>query len=270
MGEAKAKQSATAKFIAQHPLCCFCGATRAATTREHMPPRSLFDNSHRPDKLVMPACQECNHGTSTADLVAAIVSRWNYNSGAVEIADHRKLIGRVRRHHSEIYSEWTEPVDRDRARRHLTEYGVDVPLDAGLVLIGPKTVRQLNLFAHKVALALHFERFRTPLTDDGAVSALWRSKEDFAQGAPPELLGMMRQYGTLEQGKWNTSETFEYRFEENRDEGLLISLARFRGGLYVGGFVAKDATQLPPEDVSWIKPSTLLSKLDNPEFEKKQ
>jgi hypothetical protein len=67
------------------------------------------------------------------------------------------------------------------------------------------------------------------------VSALWRSKEDFAKGAPPELLEMMKQYGTLEQGKWNASETFEYRFNENRDEGLFMFLARFRGGLYVSG-----------------------------------
>jgi len=269
MGEAKIKQSATAKFIAQYPLCCFCGGTRAATTREHMPPRSLFDNSHRPDKLVMPACRECNHGTSTADLVAAIVSRWNYNSNAVEVADHRKLVRRARSHHSEIHAEWIMPIDREKARRNLTDYGMQVPLDAGMATIGPLTIQQLNLFAHKVALALYFEQFRTPLTDEGAVSALWRSKEDFAKGAPAELLEMMQQYGTLEQGKWNASETFEYRFEVNRDEGLLACLARFRGGLYVGGFSARDATQLPSDDVSWIKPSTLLARLDDPEFEKK-
>jgi hypothetical protein len=33
-------------------------------TREHMPPKSLFDGSHRPDKLVMPACHVCNNNTS--------------------------------------------------------------------------------------------------------------------------------------------------------------------------------------------------------------
>jgi hypothetical protein len=61
-----------------------------------MPPKSLFDNSYRPDKLVMPACMECNHGTSTADLTASIVSRWNYDSNAQENADHRKLITQAR------------------------------------------------------------------------------------------------------------------------------------------------------------------------------
>ncbi|MFZ2652033.1 MAG: hypothetical protein WA210_18195, partial [Burkholderiaceae bacterium] len=95
MGEAKTRKSATAKFIAEFPDCCFCGGARPALTREHMPPKSLFNNSHRPDKLVMPACVECNKGTSTSDLVAAIVSRWNYNADDVELSDHHGLLQRV-------------------------------------------------------------------------------------------------------------------------------------------------------------------------------
>jgi hypothetical protein len=179
-------------------------------------------------------------------------------------------VSRVRAHHPDIYGEWSSPLNRTKARRHLLSYGVAVPIDAALVTIGPHTIRQLNLFAHKVALALYFERFRTPLTDDGRASALWRTKEDFAQGVPPELLEMMHQYGTLEQGKWNARETFEFRFNENRDEGIFLCLARFRGGLYVGGFVARDATQLPPEDVHWISPSRLLGMLDDPSFGEKR
>ena len=82
MGEAKLKRktgrrSATQKLIAEFPQCCFCGGARPSATREHMPPISLFDAGHRPDGLVMPACHECNKGTSTADLAVALISRWN-------------------------------------------------------------------------------------------------------------------------------------------------------------------------------------------------
>src|ERR1700747_540666 len=76
MGEAKRKRSATQRLIAEFPDCCFCGGLRRTATREHMPPTSLFDNSHRPDGLVMPACEECNKGTSKADLAVALLSRW--------------------------------------------------------------------------------------------------------------------------------------------------------------------------------------------------
>jgi hypothetical protein len=105
MGEAKQRQSATQKFVAQYPDCCFCGGIRPAVTREHMPPKALFDSSHRPDKLVMPACDECNRGTSTADLVAAVMSRWGYDISVKEGRDHFKLVNRVRRQAPKIVEE---------------------------------------------------------------------------------------------------------------------------------------------------------------------
>src|SRR5437763_7043656 len=130
MGEAKRKHSATQRFIQQHPHCCFCGGNRLAATREHMPPKSLFDNSHRPDKLVMPACHECNRGTSTADLTVALVSRWNYDSGEQERSDHTRLSAQVRRQAPDLIEEWNKlrPQDKVKARDHLLSHGVPVPL----------------------------------------------------------------------------------------------------------------------------------------------
>src|SRR5271169_1318730 len=134
MGEARRKQTATQKFIAQFPLCCLCGGLRPTTTREHMPPKSLFDNSYRPDKLVMPACDECNHGTSKADLTAAIVSRWDYNIGPQERLDHKRLVAGVRERDPDLLNEWNQlgPNGRAEARLHLVNCGVPVPHDAGI------------------------------------------------------------------------------------------------------------------------------------------
>jgi hypothetical protein len=241
MSEASQKRSTTQRFIEQFPACCFCGGLRPATTREHMPPKSLFDNSHRPDKLVMPACDECNRGTSTADLVVALVSRWNYNSAVQERLDHRKLSARVRRQAPELTEEWNsalrnDPIQRAGARRHLIEHGVPVPDDAGLVTIGPLTIRQLNLFAHKVTLALYFEHFRHPLSGAGRFCSFWRSKEDFMRdGIPPIFFETFPKYGTIKQGQWNERETFEYRHDFNVDEGLFGCFARFRLGFFVFG-----------------------------------
>jgi hypothetical protein len=142
MGEAKLKKSATQRLVAQYPECCFCGGIRAANTREHMPPKALFDSSHRPDKLVMPACNDCNRGTSTADLVASVIRRWAYNATAQESDDHRRLVAQVRRQAPDLVAEWTKPIDRVKARQHLENYGVRVPHDAGLVTIGPLTITQ--------------------------------------------------------------------------------------------------------------------------------
>jgi hypothetical protein len=268
LGEAKRRLSTTARFIAEHPLCCLCGGERAADTREHMPPKSLFDSSLRPNRLVMPACSSCNRGTSTSDLTASLVSRWDYSVSSQSNIDHAKLARQVRIQAPELLAEWTNAtgVRKKQARRHLERHGIAVPLDASIVTIGPKTVRQLNIFAHKVVLALYFEHFRTHLTNDGRIAAYWRTKEDYAAGVPRGLLDLMPQYGTLIQGTWNTADIFEYRYDTGAG-GLLGFIARFRSGLFITGFVVESFEKVPDNmGDDWIVPKQLLG--ENPQFDR--
>lgn len=270
MGEAKVKRSATAKLIQKFPHCCLCGGKRPAVTRDHIPPIALFDNSHRPDKLVVPACDECNRSTSTADLVASIVSRWNPN---INTHDHGRLAAQIRRQAPDIIAEWTRlnPQDKIRARQHLISQGVPIPEGAALASIGPRTIKHLNLFSHKLTLGLYFEIFKRGLSNVGRVSAYWRTKEDFARdGLPHGLLDLMARYGTLGQGKWNTAEVFEYRYDFNGQEDLLGCFARLRGGLYILGFAIGNAALITPEmGDDWLRPDEILDILKRPEYEKK-
>ncbi|KYG20208.1 hypothetical protein SE92_07980 [Bradyrhizobium sp. AT1] len=274
MGEAKQKQSATAKLIERFPACAFCGGIRATTTREHMPPKSLFDNSFRPDRLVMPACAECNRGTSTADLVAALVSRWDMYASNQSQIDHSKLSAQIKLQAPEVVREWLSmdsPEQQRRARRHLENHGVNVPFGARFATVGPTTIRHLNVFAHKVALGLYFEHFRRPLSNTGRVQAIWKSKEDFSiKGVPQSLLNLFDGYNTLIQGRWNASEAFEYRFARNTQEGLFGCFARLRQGLFILGFaIERDSTLEANPELGgvWIKPDELLE--DHPHFLKK-
>ena len=177
----------------------------------------------------------------------------------------------VRKQAPELIEEWTrlQPSDRPGVLNHLRSYRVNVPEDAGLATIGPLTIKQLNIFSHKAALCLYFQQFKQPLSNEGRVSALWRSKEDFSKdGVPATILEIMPKYGTLIQGKWNSAETFEYRFDLNDKEGLFGCFARFRTGLFVMGFVVRNADMLTVElGTDWIKPNELF--LDHPHFLKK-
>jgi hypothetical protein len=273
MGQAKVKKRSTADFVANFPLCSLCGGDRPTTTREHMPPRSLFDSKHRPDKLVMPACLECNKGTSTSDLTASMISRWGTNESPQSRADHSKLSIQVKIQAPELVREWLSvdaPSQQLRARAHLERHSVKTPTDAAFTTIGPLTIRQLNIFSHKATLALYFEHFKQPLSNSGRVQAMWSTKEDFYHGIPPQLLNLMGQYDTLIQGKWNASETFEYRHDRNMTEGLFGCFARLRGGLFVLGFAVADAKTLddnPSLDGKWIMPRDLLG--DNQHFNKR-
>jgi hypothetical protein len=272
MGQAREKRSTTAKLIERFPTCSLCGGLRRSMTRDHIPPKAIFDNSHRPDKLVMPACDECNRGTSTADLTASIICRWNYNADRQELSDSSRLVARLRKQCPEAIGEWTKHnrVGRERGRQHLLKHGVPVPIDAGIVSIGKISIRHLNLFAYKIALGLYFQHFQTPLPNSGLVSAIWRTKEDFARsGIPNELLDIFPKYAALQQGRWDTSKDFEYRFDLNENEGIFGCLARFRTGLFITGFAIKNAALLPAEetkDGDWIRPEELLNILVRPEF----
>jgi hypothetical protein len=273
MGESKVKHRSTADFIQRFPRCSLCGGDRLTSTREHMPPKSLFDNKHRPDMLVMPACKPCNGGTSTSDLTASMISRWGMNSNSQSQADHSKLAAQVKIQAPELVKEWLAVDDaaaQVSARDHLERHGVTVPAGAKLATIGPLTIRQINVFSHKATLALYFEHFKLPLSNEGRVQAIWKTKEDFAKGVPSQLLGLMGRYGTLIQGKWNASETFEYRYDLNVGDGLFGCFARLRQGLFVLGFAVVDAKTLAETsglDGEWIKPRDLLG--DNPHFAKK-
>jgi hypothetical protein len=275
MGEAKRKLSATQAFIEKYPDCCFCGGLRRATTREHMPPRALFDGSHRPDDLVMPACQECNSRTSTADAIVSILSRWKHaDMTEIEKKDHKRLAKGIRNSHPKIVEEWTgmSLLDQLKAKRGFKKDGIAVPPNARLMSIGPLTIRQLNLFAHKAVLGLYFDQFRKPLPNAGRICAYWRSKEDVLRGGVPSmLLEMMTQYGTLEQGKWNASEVFEYKFARNENDGLFAFLARARNAFYIGGFAVEDASVIQADEnaLDWLIPSDLLQMLDDQRFDKR-
>lgn len=273
MGQAKLKLSATKRLLADFPWCVICGGVKQASTREHMPPKSLFDNSHRPDKLVFPACDDCNKGTSTSDLVASMISRWGMSSSIQSQMDHSKLSVRIKRQAPDVVQEWLSmdgPSKQVLARQHLESHGVLVPAGAMMATIGSLTIRQLNIFAHKTTVALHFEHFQKPLSVDERVHAIWRTKEDFALGVPQELIDLLPGYATMVQGKWNLSEFFEYRFATNNKDGLFGCFVRFRQGLFVLGFTVMDDKLLqgaPELNGNWISPNKILS--DQPHFAKK-
>lgn len=222
----------------------------------------------------MPACEECNNGTSTADLIAAIMSRWDHEPSEAEQSDHRKLSARLRTQAPEIHAEWIASLNllsKLKGVRHLRSQGVRVPDGAGIVAIGDRTVRYLNLFAHKATLALYFEHFREPLTKYGAYYAVWRSKEDYsAHGIPTKLLDLMPKYATLQQGAWDSSEVFEYRHDLNSKDGLLGFFARLRRGLFVAGFAVRDAKMLPAGGHDWQTPCDLLTLMDSARFLEKR
>jgi len=55
-----------AEQIIDLDTCAICG-TRAATTRDHVPPKSIFPKPLPSDLVTVPACGNCNSGSSPSD-----------------------------------------------------------------------------------------------------------------------------------------------------------------------------------------------------------
>ena len=53
------------KKILESEICVLCGENKA-TTKEHMPPKSLF-TTNPTEYLLVPACPECNNSTKLND-----------------------------------------------------------------------------------------------------------------------------------------------------------------------------------------------------------
>src|SRR5262245_19960527 len=53
------------KDIRESDVCVLCGE-RPATTKEHIPPKSIFRKSP-PDDVSVPACERCNNSTKLED-----------------------------------------------------------------------------------------------------------------------------------------------------------------------------------------------------------
>ncbi len=274
MGE---KKRATQRLLEKFPYCCLCGGSVKAETREHIPPKALFDLSHRPDQLVVPACNRCNSGTRTSDLVTAIIARWGWGltePSAAERFDHGRLSKRIAYQAPEIIEEWREnagAVSQRQARRHLTRYGVPIPDGARFVTIGPKTLPYLNQFAHKLTLGLYFEKTRHCFPKSGLFRAFLRLKEDFkGEGLSREITGILGSAMTLVQGSWDTGEQFEYRSDYNHENGLFMHASRLRNGLFVVGMASEHPENLPQDFIAdWISPAALLGILQDPRYQDK-
>jgi hypothetical protein len=168
--------------------------------------------------------------------------------------------------------EWTHPhrIGRAEGRNHLRRQGVQIPDDAAIITIGPATVLQLNIFAHKAVLALYFEHFRKPLPIDGSVCAFWRGKEDFSpNGVPKEIIEMLPRYGTLVQRSWNESETFEYRYDANEEKGIFGCITKLRRGLFTIGFAISNSNELEDDVAEWVHPASPIALLDLPRYQRK-
>ena len=116
------------------------------------------------------------------------------------------------------------------------------PLNAN----GPILNGHMNIFTVKCSIALHFHLTRNIVPATGAVLVRWFSNHEAAIGKfPAHLLSYFDGGKTLEQGKFNVGDQFEYSSKATKDEMASLHFCAFGRSFSFFGFVYVDDAMVP-------------------------
>jgi hypothetical protein len=238
------------------PWCIYCGGVNEATTTDHMPPITIFEQRRRPRGLEFSACEPCNSGGRVAEKIVGLVSRMYpdpaNDAGREEL---KRLYREFASHHPDLLREmW--PTD--------DQLQLEANLPAGTHVLnarGPLLNKAMNRFAAKLALALHFKMTGAIASTAAAVGGRWYSNHQAYTGAIPDVLlkAVRDAAGTLVQGKWNVGEQFAYAGAHTPSGKQSLFVARFREAFAVAGMVYDDLEPPEVEGFLVVRPGFLRS-----------
>lgn len=213
MGEAKQRGKRLQQFLQKHPTCCFCGGKVAATTIEHAPPIVFFVDRLRPSTHEFPACERCNVGSRSQDMMAAFTSIMMASAvnplpkGYVD-----KIISGAVNNYPDAMACFERNADELVVKNGLARRAVSVKTHGELYR------RWLNPWAVRQGLALWYLYTRKPLPEEGRVCVRWFSNvEMWTNASLQRVFELMPNTGMLESGRNNSAGQYEYKFAIDED-----------------------------------------------------
>jgi hypothetical protein len=238
VGEAKRRRQTLAEMLASSNGCIYCAGANAATTIEHMPPKSMFEAKFRPKGLEFPACADCNHGSKHSDLVASTLARCLTNADTeVARADVLRLLRAVSNNVPAVLRE----MHIGRAGEKLARKRRNIPDDAHpLRADGPVLNKHIHTFTAKLGFALHYEVTGNWIPAGGGVQVMWFSNVQALNDEIPSILfEMLPTPVTLRQGAKSVDDQFQYSYARAEQDHLLY-FASFNQSFAVAGIAAMD------------------------------
>lgn len=244
MGEAKRRKSITEKMLLKQPRCIFCGGSTPADTRDHVPPIAIFDGRQRPAGLEFSACSNCNSGSRNADEVASLLSRMFPDPVTPEQdKEMRRRFASVHRNNPGLLAE-LDPSLQQRRRFRAARSRLPMQVHA-LNASGPLLNKEINIFAAKIGLALHYHLTNRIVPRLGGVAVRWFSNFEAATGnIPADFVAKLGTPKTLRQGRFEVSEQFMYSSLATEDGKMSAHWAGFRQSFAIAAFVSDDISNL--------------------------
>lgn len=243
------KSARKLRFLAQHPVCCFCGGETPSAEPDHVPGRVFFRNRHWPVGYEFPACVACNRATSLDEQAVAMLARTCQNAANED--DRKatlKLMTEVHNNHPGLFEEM-HPSVRD-LRDARTKYGLSAPAGKPVTALpvlrvsGPLVNAAIDNFARKLFCALFYMRTGRIVTRAGGIGFRWYSNLQVnADQIPRTLVQVVPSIPVLERNAALLNDQFFYRWGVTDAKTMAAFLAFFGQSFAMLGVVRQDAEE---------------------------
>lgn len=233
MGERSTKR---AKFLVQHPLCCFCGGTQPASTMDHVPARTCFYRRVGPDGFEFPACQKCQTDTRLSELIFGFYARlMDSDESRYDEADGLRLFQGMLNNAPHLIPDFE--LSASAKRQALREYGLTVPTssfldDVPLVGVPEEFHGAATIVARKLVLATYYREMKAIVEPDSRVMIRW-SQLQLPRGADlyQQLSTILPNKTTGARVNTDIGDQFSYAWAFNATEELFAICAQLCGSL---------------------------------------
>jgi hypothetical protein len=260
MGQSRIKLQ---ELISAHPYCIFCGGSRPTETREHCPPRSLFQNRHWPEGFEFPACKICNGGSSNDDLIVAFMARMDpvANSGDADGKVKGLMAQLVRQEPGFLQGVFPTATEARRMNRLI---GLEpspglTHQQTGVAKIPQRAHVAIQRFSKKLAKAIYFKHTGRIFPQTGEMALSWSTNADWLLNNQNVLAKHLENLNgsahRIVRASRDLSDQFQYKFSFNQDQEFFLlqclygkSFFTVTSGSPIPGPIAAIAEQIRKDD----------------------
>jgi len=246
------------QFLADNPLCCFCGGSTASVETDHVPGRVFFRDRHWPVGYEFPACVPCNRATRRDEQAVAMLARvYPDPPTESERAAVAKLIQEVGRNHPGLLEEMQPSIRQ--LREAASEYGLAPPPGKPITelpvlsVAGPLVNGAVEQFSRKLFCALFYKHTGQILGPAGGIATRWYSNVQINADEIAREIALVTPFApNLERNAVVLDDQFFYRWGITDSNGMGAFLTFFRRSFAIFGVVALDTSSLPEPTVGTV------------------
>ena len=252
-----AANTSKAKFLAEHPYCCFCGGKTRAVEEDHQPAKVFFLDRQWPEGFKFPACVRCNRASRDSENIVSLLT--SHFGGEASRERYIKRRESVRTNFPEIIA--SLEMSSNEKRRAAKKIGVfpeqgQTFFNLPIVKINPKIwFCHFAMIGRKLALGLHYQCFQRPLPHGSAIYLGFHTNGDIFKGT--DLLPFLQEAPQLVIPMRNNrkmGEQFAVRYGSSAEDNASLFVLNLHQRLVITALSIEDPSSLGgAREAGWVE-----------------